>query len=230
MKIEVTMSKENIECAKNMIRGFGEVIVPDEPWNVDKQVTTFEENLKPADEKLISKFASKKVEATPNGCKVIIDINDEFIGDSLKFIIKAMKIFKPAIKLFGGLKDMVKGMMDDLTKESKLFGEKWKDDSTFEVWAYYNYNKSIRGYVIKEINGTTKSVKLRHKMVCGSKTMMAILDDAINGVDDAIVKLDCVKIDELISYEDAKRILRATDKKDFEEVNGIKSSITLDNE
>lgn len=230
MKIEVTMSKENIEASKNLIRGFGEIIIPDEPWNVDKQITTFEENLNPSEEKQISKFASQKVEAIDDDRKVIININDEFVGDSLKFVLKAMKIFKPAIKLFGGLKDMVKGMMDDLTKESKLFGEKWKDDSTFEVWAYYNYNKSIRGYAIKEINGTTKSVKLRHKMVCGSKTMMAILDDAINGVDDAVVKLDCVKIDELISYEDAKRILRATDKKDFEEVNGIKSSVTPDNE
>lgn len=228
MKIEVTMSKENIEVSKNLIRGFGEII--DESLDAEKQISNFEENLKPADEKLISKFASKKVEATPNGRKVIIVIDDEFVGDSLKFVLKAMKIFKPAIKLFSGLKDMVKGMMDDLTKESKLFGEKWNHPSTFEVWAYYNYNKSIRGYVIKEINGTTKSVKLRHKMVCGSKTMMAILDDAINGVDDAVVKLDCVKIDELISYEDAKCILRATDKKDFEEVNGIKSSIAVDNE
>lgn len=229
MKIEVTLSKENIAVVENGIRGFGEVIVPDEPWEVDKQIATFEENLKPADEKLISKFASKKVEAIPNGRKVIITVDDEFVGDAFKFTLKAMKIFKPAIKLFAGLKDMLKGMFDDVTKESKAFGDKWRDDSLFEVGAYYNYNKSIRGYLIKEINETKKTEKIRHKMVCGSKAAMAILEDAINGNND-IIKLDYVIIDTLSNYEDAKRILRATDKKDFEEINGIKSSITLDNE
>ena len=220
MKIEVTMSKENIESSKNLIRGFGEIIIPDEPWNVDKQITTFEENLNPSEEKQISKFASQKVEEVDDGRKVIISINDEFVSDSLKFVLKAMKIFKPMIKLFGGLKDMLKGMMDDLTKESKLFNEKWKDDSTFEVWAYYNYNKSIRGYAIKEVNETTKATKIRHKMVCGNKAKMAILEDAINDIDNGIVKLDAVKVDEIGSYDDAKRILRATDKRDFEEING----------
>ena len=230
MKIEVTMSKENIEASKNAIREFGEIIIPDEPWEVDKQIATFEENLNPSEEKQISKFASQKVEAIDDDRKVIININDEFVGDSIKFVLKAMKIFKPAIKLFAGLKDMLKSMMDDLTKESKLFGEKWKDDSTFEVGAYYSPNKQIRCYVIKEVNETTKTTKIRHKMACGGKTLMAILEDTINGMDNGIVKLDYVKIDNASSYEAAKGILRYQDKKDFEEVNGIKSSITLDNE
>lgn len=230
MKIEVTMSKETISVVENAIRGFGEVIIPDEPWDIDKQIDIFNENLKPADEKLISKFASKKVEATPNGRKVIISIDDEFVGDAFKFVLKAMEIFKPAIKLFAGLKAMFKAMVEDLTKESKLFGEKWKDDSTFEVGAYYSINKQIRGYIIKEVNETTKTTKIRHKMVCGGKAAMAILEDAINGVDNGIVKLDYAIIDTLGNYEDAKRILRATDKKDFEEVNGIKSSVTPDDE
>lgn len=230
MKIEVTMSKENIEASKNLIRGFGEIIIPDEPWNVDKQIANFEETISPSEEKQISKFASQKVEEIDDGRKVIININDEFVGDSLKFILKTMKIFKPAIKLFAGLKDMLKSMFDDVAKESKLFGEKWKDDSTFEVGAYYSPNKQIRGYVIKEVNKTTKTTKIRHKMVCGGKAAMAILNDAIDGIDNEIVKLDYVKIDELICYEDAKCILRAVDKRDFEEINGIKSSITLDNE
>ena len=229
MKIEVTLSKENIEASKNLIRGFGEVIIPDEPWDVDKQIATFEENLNPSEEKQISKFASQKIEKVDDGRNVIIDINDEFVGDSLKFILKAMKIFKPAIKLFGGLKDMLKSMFDDVTKESKAFGDKWRDDSLFEVGAYYNHNKSIRGYLIKEINETKKTEKIRYKMVCGSKAAMAILEDAINGNND-IIKLDYVTIDTLSNYEDAKRILRVTDKRDFEEVNGIKSSVTLDNE
>lgn len=230
MKIEVTMSKENIAAAENAIRGFGEIIIPDEPWNVDKQIDIFNENLKPADEKAISKFASKKVEAIDDDRKVIIDIDDEFVGDSLKFTLRVMKIFKPMIRLFGGLKEMVKGMMDDFKKESNLFNEKWKDDSTFEVWAYYNPNKSIRGYIIKEVDRTTKSTKIRHKMVCGGKTMMAILEDAINGIDNGIVKLDCIKVNEVDSYEEAKIILRNVDKRDFEKVNGSKSSITPDNE
>ena len=230
MKIEVTVSKENISVIENGIRGFGEVIIPNEPWDIDRQIDIFNDNLKPADEKAISKFASKKVEATPNGRKIIVTIDDEFFGDAFKFTLKAMEIFKPAIRLFAGLKAMLKSMVDDITKESKLFNEKWKDDSTFEVWAYYNPNKSIRGYVIKEVNKTTKSTKIRHKMVCGSKTMMAILDDAINGVDDAIVKLDCIKVNEVDSYEEAKIILRNVDKRDFEKVNGSKSSITPDNE
>ena len=63
MKIEVTMSKENIEQIRNSIRGFGEVIIPDEPWDIDRQINIFDQGLEPADEKLISKFASKKVEA-----------------------------------------------------------------------------------------------------------------------------------------------------------------------
>ena len=230
MKIEVTVSKENISVIENGIRGFGEVIIPNEPWDIDRQIDIFNDNLKPADEKAISKFASKKVEAIPNGRKIIVTIDDEFFGDAFKFTLKAMEIFKPAIRLFAGLKAMLKSMVDDITKESKLFNEKWKDDSTFEVWAYYNPNKSIRGYVIKEVNKTTKSTKIRHKMVCGSKTMMAILDDAINGVDDAIVKLDCIKVNEVDSYEEAKIILRNVDKRDFEKVNGSKSSITPDNE
>lgn len=230
MKIEVTVSKENISIIENGIRGFGEVIIPNEPWDIDRQIDIFNDNLKPADEEAISKFASKKVEATPNGRKIIVTIDDEFFGDAFKFTLKAMEIFKPAIRLFAGLKAMLKSMVDDITKESKLFNEKWKDDSTFEVWAYYNPNKSIRGYIIKEVNKTTKSMKIRHKMVCGSKTMMAILDDAINSVDDAIVKLDCIKVNEVSSYEEAKVILRATDKHDFEKINGSKSSITPDNE
>lgn len=229
MKIEVTISKDNIEQIRNSIRGFGEIIIPDEPWDIDRQIDIFDQGLEPADERPISKFASKKVEATPNGRKVIISVDDEFIGDAFKFILKAMKIFKPAIKLFAGLKDMLKSMFDDVTKESKAFGDKWRDDSLFEVGAYYNHNKSIRGYIIKEINKTKKTEKIRHKMVCGSKAAMAILEDAINGNND-IIKLDYVIIDTLSNYEDAKRILRATDKKDFEEINGIKSSITLDNE
>lgn len=230
MKIEVTMSKENIDSVKNTIRGFGEVVIPDEPWSVGKQIDIFNENLKPADEKAITKFASKKVEAIEDDRKVIINIDDEFVGDSLKFILKAMKIFKPMIKLFGGLKEMLKGMMDDLTKESKTFSEKWKDDSTFEIGAYYSPNKQIRGYLIKEINETTKTMKVRHKMVCGGKTVMSILDDAINGINNGIISLDYVKIDNAATYEDAKRILRDTDRKDFEKLNGSKSSITLDNE
>lgn len=231
MKIEITMSKENIEAGKNMIRSFGDIIIPDEPWDVERQISLFEENLNPSDEKQISKFASQKVEAIDDDDrKVIIDINDEFVGDGLKFVIKAMKIFKPMLKLFGGLRDMLKGMMDDLTNESKTFSEKWKDNSTFEVGAYYNYNKTLRGYVIREVNKTTKNTKIRHKMVCGGKAMMAILEDAVNGVDNGIVKLDYVTIDNAATYEAAKAILRNTDKKDFEEINNCKFSITLDNE
>ena len=229
MKIEVTVSKENISVIENSIRGFGEVIIPNEPWDIDRQIAIFNDGLKPADEKAISKFASKKVEEVHNGRKIIVTIDDEFIGDAFKFTLKAMEIFKPAIKLFAGLKAMIKSMADDLAKESKLFGEKWKNDSHFEVGAWYNDSKSIRGYTIKEIDDTTKNVKFRHKMVCGNKTVMAILEDAINGVND-IIKLNYVKVAEVSNYEDAKRILRETDKKDFEEVNCSKSSITLDNE
>lgn len=230
MKIEVTMSKENIAVVENGIRGFGEVIIPDEPWDIDRQIDIFNENLKPSDEKLISKFASKKVEATPNGRKVIITIDDEFVGDAFKFVLKAMEIFKPAIKLFAGLKAMLKSMFDDVTKESKRFGDKWKNDSHFEVGAWYSDNKAIRGYTIKEIDNTTKSEKIRHKMVCGGKTAMAILEDAINGTNDCIVELHYTVIDSAATYEAAKAILRNAYKKDFEEINKTKSSITLDNE
>lgn len=230
MKIEVTLSKENIAVVENAIRGFGEIIIPDEPWDIDKQIDIFNENLKPADEKLISKFASKKVEATPNGRKAIITIDDEFVGDAFKFVLKAMEIFKPAIKLFAGLKAMLKSMFDDVTKESKSFGDKWKNDSHFEVGAWYSDNRTVRGYTIKEIDDTTKSEKFRHKMVCGGKAAMAILEDAINGTNDCIVELHYTVIDNAATYEAAKAILRNADKKDFEEINGIKSSITLDNE
>lgn len=231
MKIEVTMSKENIEQIRNSIRGFGEVIIPDEPWDIDRQINIFDQGLEPTDEKPISKYASKRVEAAPLGKrKIVISIDDEFIGDAFKFTLKAMEIFKPAIKLFTGLKAMLKSMVEDLTKESKFFGEKWKNDSHFEVGAWYSDNKAIRGYTIKEIDDTTKHVKYRHKMVCGSKTMMAILEDAINGIDNGIVKLDYVAIGSAVTYEAAKAILRETDKKDFEEINKTKSSITLDNE
>ena len=231
MKIEVTMSKENIEQIRNSIRGFGEVIIPDEPWDIDRQINIFDQGLEPADEKPISKYASKRVEAAPLGKrKIVITIDDEFVGDAFKFTLKAMEIFKPAIRLFAGLKAMLKSMVDDLTKESKLFNEKWKDDSTFEVGAYYSPNKQIRGYLIKEINETTKTMKVRHKMVCGNKTVMAILEDAINGIDNGIVKLDYVVIGNAATYEAAKAILRNADKKDFEEINNCKSSITLDNE
>ena len=231
MKIEVTMSKENIAVVENAIRGFGEIIIPDEPWDIDKQIDIFNQALEPADEKPISKYASKRVEAAPLGKrKIVITIDDEFVGDAFKFTLKAMEIFKPAIKLFAGLKAMLKGMAEDLTKESKSFGEKWKNDSHFEVGAWYSDNKAIRGYTIKEIDDTTKHVKYRHKMVCGSKTVMAILEDAINGIDNGIVKLDYVAIGSAVTYEAAKAILRETDKKDFEEINKTKSSITLDNE
>ena len=231
MKIEVTVSKENIEQIRNSIRVFGEIIIPDEPWDIDRQINIFDQGLEPADEKPISKFASKKVEAVPIGSrKIIISVNDKFVGDAFKFVLKTMEIFKPAIKLFAGLKAMFKAMMDDLTKESKLFGEKWKNDSHFEIGAWYSDNKMVRGYTIKEIDDTTKHVKYRHKMVCGSKTMMAILEDAINGIDNGIVKLDYVAIGSAVTYEAAKTILRETDKKDFEEINKSKSSITLDNE
>lgn len=230
MKIEVTMSKENIAVVENAIRGFGEIIIPDEPWDIDKQIDIFNENLKPADEKLISKFASKKVEATPNGRKVIITVDDEFVGDAFKFVLKVMEIFKPAIKLFAGLKAMLKSMFDDVTKESKSFGDKWKNDSHFEVGAWYSDNRTVRGYTIKEIDDTTKSEKFRHKMVCGGKAAMAILEDAINGTNDCIVELHYTVIDNAATYEAAKAILRNADKKDFEEINKSKSSITLDNE
>lgn len=230
MKFEVTMSKENIGVVENSIRGFGEIIISDEPWDIDRQIDIFNENLKPADEKLISKFASKKVEATPNGRKVIITIDDEFVGDAFKFVLKAMEIFKPAIKLFAGLKAMLKSMVDDVTKESKSFGDKWKNDSHFEVGAWYSDNKMVRGYTIKEIDDTTKSEKFRHKMVCGGKAAMAILEDAINGTNDCIVELHYTVVDNAATYEAAKAILRATDKRDFEEINKSKSSITLDNE
>lgn len=231
MKIEVTMSKENIEQIRNSIRGFGEIIIPDEPWDIDRQINIFDQGLEPADEKPISKYASKRVEAAPLGKrKIIITIDDEFVGDAFKFTLKAMEIFKPAIRLFAGLKAMLKSMVDDLAKESKLFNEKWKDDSTFEVGAYYSPNKQIRGYLIKEINETTKIMKVRHKMVCGNKTVMAIIEDAINGIDNGIIKLDYVVIGNAATYEAAKAILRNADKKDFEEINGTKSNITLDNE
>lgn len=231
MKIEVTMSKENIEQIRNSIRGFGEIIIPDQPWDIDRQINIFDQGIEPADEKLISKFASKKVEAAALGKrKIVISIDDEFIGDAFKFTLKAMEIFKPAIKLFTGLKAMLKSMFDDVTKESKSFGDKWKNDSHFEVGAWYSDNKAIRGYTIKEIDDTTKSEKIRHKMVCGGKAAMAILEDAINGTNDCIVELHYTVIDNAATYEAAKAILRNADKKDFEEINGIKSSITLDNE
>ena len=228
MKIEVTLSKENISVVENTIRGFGEIIIPDEPWNIDKQIDIFNENLMPAGENSISKFASKKVEATPNGRKVIITVNDEFVGDAFKFVLKAMEIFKPAIKLFAGLKAMLKSMFDDITKESKSFSDKWKNDSHFEVGAWYSDNKAIRGYTIKEIDDTTKSEKIRHKMVCGGKAAMAILEDAINGTNDCIVELHYTVINNTATYEAAKAILRNADRKDFEEINNCKSS--MDNE
>lgn len=222
MKIEVTMSKDNIEQIRNSIRGFGEIIIPDEPWDIDRQIDIFDQGLEPADEKPISKFASKKVEAVPIGSrKIIISVNDEFVGDAFKFVLKTMEIFKPAIKLFTGLKDMLKSMFDDITKESKSFGDKWKNDSHFEVGAWYSDNRAVRGYTIKEIDDTTKSEKFRHKMVCGGKAAMAILEDAINGTDDCIIKLHYTVINSATTYEEAKTILRNADKRDFERINGI---------
>lgn len=216
MKLYISMSNETIEATKQTLIKIGSDL--DVSREMDRYLVECEKYAADCDKKKLNKFANQTIGNTRvinedgipgeiTGKFIDLDIDEEFVVDSLKVVAEVIKVLKPAFAMFYGVKKMLKGISKDLTEVGKDFGKKWATEYTYQVHEWYNTNKEIDVYTISKVNSDTKKSSVVYKTTYGPEYAIKIVEENIEKKYAATIRLEMELVGSAATVEGAMELI-----------------------
>lgn len=216
MKLYINASTEIIESTKQTMTKIGTDL--DIRSDMDSYLAECEKYAADCDNKQIYKFAKETIgnvraineDGVPGeitGKFIDIDVDDEFVMDSLKVVAEVVKVLKPAFVMFYGIKKMLKSITKDLSEVGKDFGKKWDFTYTYDVHEWYNTNKEIDVFTISKTNVDTKDTHVVYKTTWGPEYTLKIVEENIKKKSSATIRLEKELVGKAYTVEGAMELI-----------------------